>query len=57
MPYHGERFFQVSKYALRAETHIEGGKTLESEKVINPDLSSDIIKSIPHFYVLGIRII
>jgi hypothetical protein len=27
------------------------------EKVINPDLSSDIIKSIPHFYVLGIRII
>ena len=22
------------------------------EKVINPDLSSDIIKSIPHFYVL-----
>ena len=27
------------------------------EKLINPDLSSDIIKSIPHFYVLGIRII
>ena len=27
------------------------------EKVINPDLSSDIIKSIPHFYLLGIRII
>ena len=27
------------------------------EKQINPDLSSDIIKSIPHFYVLGIKII
>ena len=26
------------------------------EKQINPDLSSDIIKSIPHFYVFGIRI-
>ena len=26
------------------------------EKQINPDLSSDIIKSIPHFYVLGIKI-
>ena len=26
------------------------------EKQINPDLSSDIIKSIPHYYVLGIRI-
>ena len=26
------------------------------EKLINPDLSSDIIKSIPHFYVLGIKI-
>ena len=27
------------------------------EKQINPDLSSDIIKSIPHYYVLGIKII
>ena len=27
------------------------------EKLINLDLSSDIIKSIPHFYVLGIKII
>lgn len=27
------------------------------EKQINPDLSSDIIKSIPHYYVLGIIII
>lgn len=26
------------------------------EKFIKPDLSSDIIKSIPHFYVLGIKI-
>lgn len=26
------------------------------EKVINPDLSSDIVKNIPHFYVLGIKI-
>ena len=26
------------------------------EKLIKPDLSSDIIKSIPHFYVLGIKI-
>ena len=26
------------------------------EKIIKPDLSSDIIKSIPHFYVLGIKI-
>ena len=26
------------------------------ESVIKPDLSSDLIKSIPHFYVLGIRI-
>lgn len=26
------------------------------DKLINPDLSSDIIKSIPHFYVLGIKI-
>ena len=27
------------------------------DKQIKPDLSSDLIKSIPHFYVLGIRII
>ena len=27
------------------------------DKLIKPDLSSDIIKSIPHFYVLGIKII
>ena len=26
------------------------------DKLIKPDLSSDIIKSIPHFYVLGIKI-
>ena len=26
------------------------------ESVIKPDLSSDIVKSIPHFYVLGIKI-
>ena len=26
------------------------------DKLIKPDLSSDIIKDIPHFYVLGIRI-
>ena len=26
------------------------------DKLIRPDLSSDIIKSIPHFYVLGIKI-
>lgn len=26
------------------------------EKVIMPDLSSDIVKSIPHYYILGIRI-
>ena len=26
------------------------------EKVINPYLSSDIVKNIPHFYVLGIKI-
>ena len=27
------------------------------DKLIKPDLSSDIIKSIPHYYVLGIKII
>ena len=26
------------------------------EKLIKPDLSSEIVKSIPHFYVLGIKI-
>lgn len=26
------------------------------ESIINPDLSSDIVKSIPHFYVLGIKL-
>ncbi len=26
------------------------------ESIIKPDLSSDIVKSIPHFYVLGIKI-
>ena len=26
------------------------------ESVIKPDLSSDIVKSIPHFFVLGIKI-
>ncbi|MBO7129958.1 MAG: DUF5041 domain-containing protein [Prevotella sp.] len=26
------------------------------ESVIKPDLSSDIVKSIPHFFVLGLKI-
>lgn len=33
-----------------------GASRFCGEKVIMPDLSSDIVKSIPHYYVLGIRI-
>ena len=33
-----------------------GHRRFCGEKLIKPDLSSDIIKSIPHFYVLGIKI-
>ena len=33
-----------------------GHRRFCGEKLIKPDLSSEIIKSIPHFYVLGIKI-
>ena len=34
-----------------------GHRRFCGEKLIKPDLSSEIIKSIPHYYVLGIKII
>ena len=55
-PFEKEKFIPLVLYGSYWYEPETGVSRFCGESVIKPDLSSDIVKSIPHFYVLGIKI-
>ena len=55
-PFEKERIIPLVLYGSYWYEPESGVSRFCGESIIKPDLSSDIVKSIPHFYVLGIKI-
>ena len=55
-PFEKGRFIPLVLYGSYWYEPETGVSRFCGESIIKPDLSSDIVKSIPHFYVLGIKI-